>query len=206
MNALLEFTMSVVEDGVVPVLLGGGVLTGFLAAGRVAPGARVAAYAGSWAGVLLTAGWAIALGQGLDALRLPSVVGLVGLPVGLIGTGLFWMVRQSRSVGVLCLVQVFGALASLLNYYTVPGLHGFSAVLALSDALGTALLFLIPRQVTDWLAVREVDRGIYYRWRAERRRDRLPRQRRARRDRWANGHDRRRRVLDRLLPWRWGRR
>jgi hypothetical protein len=176
---------------VVPALLVGGVLTGWVGAGRVAPGARVAAYAGCWIGVLLTLCCGLLLDGATAQVAVPWWLGLVGVPAGVVLTAAFWALRQSRAVGLLCLCQVFGASAALLAFLAVPGLHDAVSWLALAEAVGTAAIFLLPRRVADWVAVREADRAIYYRWRAEQRDDRLPDERRRRRSRWEAAYTRR---------------
>jgi hypothetical protein len=153
-------------------LLAIGVLTAILAAGRVSPGARVAAYAGFWAGVLTFGGVAL---LALQAERgpvehrwaWPGWIGLFGFLLGFLGLGLYWVWRKSRVVGLVCMGHSFGASSSLLAYYTISGLRSFALWIAITVAMGSCLAFLVPRWLIDRFDGRENEAAEFRRRRRE---------------------------------------
>lgn len=146
----VDLVREAVVEGLVPTLLALGAVAGWLAASVVPVGdARRAAYAGWCAGVLAAVGYAILATSGAIVLRVPPAVGIIGLGTGLIRPVLYLLLRQSRAIGLLCLLQTFGSLAGLVTFFFVPGLHGATAWFSLCDAFGACLIFLVPRRAVD---------------------------------------------------------
>lgn len=153
--------VSAIRLGVVPALLAIGVLTSFGAAGRVAPGVRVTAYCGFWAGVILSAmtvllGNAIGVHQtaepsGANSALTGVLGGLVGLVVGFGAPILFAVTRTSRLVGCVLLILTWGSSAALINYAIWPASRPFTIGLALVTALCSCGVFVVPRDVSKTL-------------------------------------------------------
>ncbi|MFC5139098.1 hypothetical protein ACFPK1_12720 [Actinomycetospora rhizophila] len=194
----------------VPTFLAAGLVLSLAAAGRVPSSVRVPAYAGFWVGILACTAYALLLPHLVPYLPLQMVApnppspaslhrlmssGAVGILVGVAGLGLFGLLRRSRWVGVVCFCQSLGSSGLLLSYYVVDGWKEIIVGLAMGCALGTFLLFLIPRRINEWAVERYEDRTI------RRRRERVKRKNDQRVDRARRREPRDRPPTGRSRGW-----
>jgi hypothetical protein len=148
---VVDWAEAAVKYGVVPGLLGIGVLTAGVSAGQVWPKARSAAYGGFWAGTLCLFAWILVF-RSIPLWRLPiespsapAWAFFVGVITGSLTTFSYIRLRHRKWVALPLGAQAFGSLGLLYTFIGWPLAASAISWLAIGVAITSSVFYALHR-------------------------------------------------------------